>query len=111
MAEAPHVSRSPRLPSTSSSPPHALLSTLHSLHPIVTPGPPRPDLVARLLTEASLLSREARAAAARAAAAAPAARGEGDTGSSQVQVAILTHRIASLSAHLQTHRKDHSSRR
>jgi len=37
-------------------------------------------------------------------------RHEGDTGSSDVQVALLTKRIESLTQHLQTHRKDHSSR-
>lgn len=36
---------------------------------------------------------------------------EGDTGSADVQVAILTHRIAHLTQHLNTHRKDHASRR
>jgi len=34
-----------------------------------------------------------------------------DTGSPEVQVAILTERITSLSEHLNTHKKDHSSRR
>lgn len=34
-----------------------------------------------------------------------------DTGSSQVQVAMLTERINQLSAHLKTHAKDFSSRR
>ena len=33
-----------------------------------------------------------------------------DTGSPQVQVALLTERITELSSHLQTHRKDFSSR-
>ena len=64
-------------------PPLSPLSLSHTL--TAAPGPPRPDLVARLLTEEGLLSREARAAAGRAAAAAAAARGEGDTGSSEVQ--------------------------
>jgi len=36
---------------------------------------------------------------------------EGDTGSSQVQIAILTHRINGLNEHLKTHKKDHHSRR
>lgn len=36
---------------------------------------------------------------------------ESDTGSSKVQVAILTERINLLSGHLQTHHKDHHSRR
>ncbi|NOT02026.1 MAG: 30S ribosomal protein S15 [Phycisphaerales bacterium] len=35
----------------------------------------------------------------------------GDTGSPEVQVAILTSRIQELTEHLKTHRKDHSSRR
>jgi small subunit ribosomal protein S15 len=36
---------------------------------------------------------------------------EGDTGSPEVQIAILTERIRHLTDHLKTHRKDHSSRR
>jgi len=36
---------------------------------------------------------------------------EDDTGSSQVQIAILTHRINGLNEHLKTHKKDHHSRR
>jgi small subunit ribosomal protein S15 len=36
---------------------------------------------------------------------------EKDTGSSDVQIALLTERINSLTDHLRTHRKDHSSRR
>ena len=39
-----------------------------------------------------------------------AVRHEGDTGSSDVQVALLTKRIESLTEHLKIHRKDHSSR-
>jgi small subunit ribosomal protein S15 len=34
-----------------------------------------------------------------------------DTGSADVQIAILTERINQLTAHLQTHIKDHHSRR
>ena len=34
-----------------------------------------------------------------------------DTGSTEVQVALLTERINDLTAHLRTHRKDHHSRR
>jgi small subunit ribosomal protein S15 len=34
----------------------------------------------------------------------------GDTGSSDVQVALLTKRIEKLTEHLQSHAKDHSSR-
>jgi len=33
-----------------------------------------------------------------------------DTGSAEVQVALLTHRINKLTQHLQNHKKDHSSR-
>lgn len=36
---------------------------------------------------------------------------EGDTGSSEVQIAILTAEIDELSGHLKAHPKDHSSRR
>ena len=36
---------------------------------------------------------------------------DGDTGSSEVQVAILTHRIATLTEHFKTHKKDNHSRR
>ncbi len=36
---------------------------------------------------------------------------EGDTGSPEVQIALLTRRINDLTEHLKTHRKDHSSRR
>jgi len=38
-------------------------------------------------------------------------RHEKDTGSADVQIAILTNRIAQLTEHLKTHSKDHSSRR
>jgi small subunit ribosomal protein S15 len=36
---------------------------------------------------------------------------EGDTGSPEVQVALLTARINHLNEHLQSHQKDHHSRR
>lgn len=36
---------------------------------------------------------------------------EGDTGSPEVQVALLTYRINHLTEHLNTHHKDHHSRR
>ncbi len=36
---------------------------------------------------------------------------EGDTGSPEVQIAILTKRIEYLTGHLKTHKKDHASRR
>jgi len=38
------------------------------------------------------------------------ARGENDTGSTEVQVALLTERIIYLTEHLKTNKKDHSSR-
>jgi small subunit ribosomal protein S15 len=38
-------------------------------------------------------------------------RSDGDTGSAEVQVALLTERINELTEHLRTHRKDHHSRR
>ena len=38
-------------------------------------------------------------------------RGEKDTGSSEVQVALLTARIRQLTEHLKTHSKDHAARR
>ncbi len=39
------------------------------------------------------------------------ATGEGDTGSPEVQIALLTGRINDLTEHLKTHKKDHASRR
>ena len=36
---------------------------------------------------------------------------EKDTGSPEVQIALLTTRITQLTEHLKTHKKDHSSRR
>lgn len=38
-------------------------------------------------------------------------RAEGDTGSPEVQVALLTARIVHLTEHFKTHKKDHHSRR
>jgi small subunit ribosomal protein S15 len=38
-------------------------------------------------------------------------RGDSDTGSAEVQIAVLTRRIAELTEHLKTHKKDHHSRR
>ena len=39
------------------------------------------------------------------------ARHEGDTGSVEVQIALLTNRISELTEHLKVHKKDHHSRR
>jgi small subunit ribosomal protein S15 len=38
-------------------------------------------------------------------------RAEGDTGSPEVQIALLTERINQLNEHLRAHKKDHASRR
>lgn len=38
-------------------------------------------------------------------------RSEGDTGSCEVQIALLTERINHLTEHFKTHQKDHHSRR
>lgn len=38
-------------------------------------------------------------------------RGEKDTGSAEVQVALLTERVNELTEHLRSHSKDHHSRR
>lgn len=39
------------------------------------------------------------------------AKHQGDTGSPEVQIALLTKRINDLTEHLRTHKKDHHSRR
>ncbi len=39
------------------------------------------------------------------------ARSDGDTGSAEVQIAVLTKRISELTEHLKMHTKDHHSRR
>lgn len=38
-------------------------------------------------------------------------RTDTDTGSPEVQIAVLSHRIANLTEHLKVHEKDHASRR
>lgn len=38
-------------------------------------------------------------------------RGDADTGSSEVQIALLTNRIAQMTEHMQLHPKDYASRR
>jgi small subunit ribosomal protein S15 len=38
-------------------------------------------------------------------------RGHDDTGSAEVQIAVLSKRISDLTEHLKTHKKDHHSRR
>ena len=39
------------------------------------------------------------------------ARSDGDTGSAEVQIAVLTERISDLTEHLRLHAQDHHSRR
>ena len=46
----------------------------------------------------------------KAAVRKPVARHDRDTGSSEVQIAVLTKKIETLSEHLKTHKKDFSSR-
>lgn len=48
---------------------------------------------------------------AKATIVADNARGQNDTGSPEVQVALLTARINDLNGHFKTHAKDHHSRR
>ena len=48
---------------------------------------------------------------AKAAIVADNARGQNDTGSPEVQVALLTARINDLNGHFKSHSKDHHSRR
>jgi small subunit ribosomal protein S15 len=38
-------------------------------------------------------------------------RSEADTGSAEVQIAVLSKRISDLTEHLKTHKRDHASRR
>lgn len=38
-------------------------------------------------------------------------KNDNDTGSAEVQIALLTHRINNLQEHFKTHKKDHHSRR
>ncbi len=38
-------------------------------------------------------------------------RGDADTGSPEVQIAVMSKRIEELTEHLRTHKKDHHSRR
>ena len=51
------------------------------------------------------------ATATRASIVKDYARQEGDTGSPEVQIALLTNRILTLTDHVRTHRHDHHSRR
>ncbi len=50
-------------------------------------------------------------AADKAKVVADYSRGENDTGSPEVQVALMTHRINDLTGHFKQHKHDHHSRR
>ena len=60
----------------------------------------------RIQEEITMISKEKKAAIMK-----EYARTEGDTGSPEVQVAVLTARIEELTEHLKVHHKDHHSRR
>ena len=60
----------------------------------------------RIQEEITKISKEKKAAIMK-----EYARTEGDTGSPEVQVAVLTARIQELTEHLQSNHKDHHSRR
>ena len=70
----------------------------------------RPDLVERYMS-LEMESRKDRTRATLQQVAKEFARFPGDTGSSDVQVALLTSKIAILAEHVKAHPKDHSSRR
>jgi len=72
------------------------------------PPPPRPDLVERYL---SLTTPKEKRKDAMQEIIREFQRFPGDTGSSEVQAALLTSKIAALAEHLKVHRKDYSSRR
>lgn len=71
---------------------------------------PKPDLVERYLSLEMVSRKEAHKATFESIMK-EFERFPGDTGSSEVQVALLTSKIGSLAEHLKIHRKDHSSRR
>ena len=63
-------------------------------------------IIIRIQEEITMISKEKKAAIMK-----EYARTEGDTGSPEVQVAVLTARIQELTEHLQSNHKDHHSRR
>jgi len=75
---------------------------------VQTPPPPRPDLVERYL---GLTTPKEKRQEAMQDIIREFQRFPGDTGSSEVQAALLTSKIAALADHLKVHRKDYSSRR
>lgn len=73
-------------------------------------GQPQPDLVDKYLSEACMSSADVRKAHLQRVVA-DFQRFPGDTGSTEVQVALLTEKISALAQHMQQHRKDFSTRR
>lgn len=69
------------------------------------PGTGSPDLPEREVSPLAITKDDKQAIFARFA------KHDGDTGSPEVQVALLTKRIDDLTEHLKTHKKDHHSRR
>ena len=74
-------------------------------------GPAAGPAVAALGRERFLEARMALLKEEKAQIISDNARGDNDTGSPEVQVAVLTRRITELTEHLKTHPKDHHSRR
>ncbi|KAK9903392.1 hypothetical protein WJX75_004649 [Coccomyxa subellipsoidea] len=71
--------------------------------------PPQPDLVDKFLSQELMGSHDQRQERIKAAMG-RFQRFPGDTGSSEVQVAILTEKIYAMAEHMKIHRKDFSSR-
>jgi small subunit ribosomal protein S15 len=78
--------------------------TGHSDHLLICGG--QSIIIIRIQEEITMISKEKKAAIMK-----EYARTEGDTGSPEVQVAVLTARIQELTEHLQNNHKDHHSRR
>ena len=68
-------------------------------------------LIDEPLTAATVFRRMSLTAEAKREIVAKHGRGDADTGSTEVQVALLTARINELTEHLREHKKDHHSRR
>jgi small subunit ribosomal protein S15 len=60
---------------------------------------------------AALAKKSPAASAAKTSVIEKFATNKGDTGSAEVQVALLTARVTMLTEHLKTHRKDYASQR
>lgn len=70
----------------------------------------KPDVETKKAVKAPLKRSSGKKAVKKAAAIKKFQSHEGDTGSTEVQVAVLTEKITSLSKHLTTHKKDVDSR-